>query len=242
MPRVLVMDQDPAIRLFLRRRLTKAGYSVQDAEPAEAAHQVTIEQFDLLILDVDLPGERGTNLIHTIRDASAIPVLALSNRSDEDTAITALKSGADDFIRKPFGIEELLARAENALRRRAREQGQHVRLAAGSIEIDLRHRRVYSHGVEIHLPVKEHEVLRALAKNADRVVSHSGLLGAVWGSRDLKHLPNLRLAIRALRRKLESDPDRPQHILTETRIGYCLRTQAPASRAGHRRSVEPVAK
>jgi two-component system, OmpR family, KDP operon response regulator KdpE len=242
MPRVLVMDQDPAIRLFLRRRLTKAGYSVQDAEPTEAVCQETIAQFDLLILDLDLPKGSGANLIRSVRDLSEIPVLALSTRNEETAAIAALTSGADDFIRKPFGIEELLARAENALRRRAREKGQHVRLAAGSIEIDLRHRRVYSDGAEIHLPVKEHEVLRALAENADRVVSHSDLLGAVWGSRDLKHLPNLRLVIRALRRKLEPDPDRPQHILTETRIGYCLRTRARATRARRLRSIGPVAK
>lgn len=242
MARVLVMDQDPAIRLFLRRRLTKAGYSVQDAEPTEAVCRESIEQFDLLILDLDLPEGSGANLISTIRDASTIPILALSNRYEEAAAIAALRSGADDLIRKPFGVGELLARAENALRRRAREQGQHVRLAAGSIEIDLWHRRVYSQGVEVHLPLKEYEALRVLAENADRVVGHNDLLGAVWGSRDLKHLAYLRLVIRALRRKLEPDPDRPQHILTETRIGYCLRTRARATRAGHRQSIEPVAK
>ena len=242
MPRVLVMDQDPAIRLFLRRRLTQAGYSVQDSESTEPTCGDGIQQFDLLILDLDLPGGSGTTLIRTIRDVSAIPILALSIRNDERAAITALKCGADDLIRKPFGIEELLARAENALRRRAREQGQHVRLAAGSLEIDLWHRRVYSRRAEVHLPAKEYGVLRVLAENADRVVSHSDLLGAVWGSRDLKRLPHLRLAIRALRRKLEPDAARHEHILTERRIGYCLRTQASASRAGHLRNIQPDTK
>jgi two-component system, OmpR family, KDP operon response regulator KdpE len=236
------MDRDPAIRLWLRRRLAKAGHSVQDVEPGEVIPEESVRQFDLLILDVDLPEEGGVNLIRAIRDASAMPILALSSRGDEDTAITALKTGADDLVRKPFGIEELLARAENALRRRAREQGQHVRVAAGSIEIDLWHRRVYSQGVEVHLPVKEYEVLRVLAENADRVVARNDLLGTVWGDPDLKRLWYLRQAIRALRRKLEPYPSRPQYILTETCVGYRLWTQAPAGSSGHRRSLEPVEK
>jgi two-component system, OmpR family, KDP operon response regulator KdpE len=226
------MDQDPAIRLFLRRRLVEAGHSVRDAEPDAPPPAKSGRKFDLLILDMDLPTERGTDLIRNIRDTSAVPILALSSRGDEEAAITALKCGADDFIQKPFSIRELLARVENALRRRAREEGQYVRLATGNLEIDLRHRRVYSYGAEVHLPVKEYEVLRVLAENADRVVSHHNLLRAVWDCRDHKHLTYLRLVIRALRRKLEPEPDRPQHILTETRIGYCLRTRARRTRAG----------
>jgi two-component system KDP operon response regulator KdpE len=242
MPRVLVADQDPAIRLLLRRCLVKAGHSVRDIEPGAANREESFRQFDLLILDVDLPGQSGSGLIRGIRDCSAIPILALSGRSDEATAIEALKSGADDLIRKPLGTGELVARAENVLRRRAREQGQHVRLEAGSIEIDLWHRRVYSRGVEVRLPAKQHEVLRALAENADRVVSRNELLGRVWGVSDLKRLYYLRQVIRALRRKLEPDPARPQYILTETCIGYRLITQAPARGAGRARGTEPVTK
>jgi two-component system KDP operon response regulator KdpE len=242
MPRVLVMDQDPAIRLWLRRRLVKAGHSVQEVEPGGVTREECVRQFDLLILDVDLPGETSVNLIRAIRDASAIPILALSSRSDEDTAIATLKSGADDLIRKPFGIGELIARAENALRRRAREQGQHVRVAAGNIEIDLWHRRVHSRGVEVHLPVKEYEVLRVLAENTDRVVTRDDLLGTVWGDAGPKRFWHLRQAISRLRRKLEPDPSRPRYILTETCVGYRLQTQAPTRLADPWLSAEPANK
>ena len=242
MPRVLVMDQDPAIRVLLRRCFVKAGYSVQDVQPGAVNREESFGQFDLLILDVDLPGESESELIRGIRNCSAIPILALSSRSDEATAIEALKSGADDFIRKPLGTGELIARAETALRRRAREKGQHVRLAAGSIEIDLWHRRVYLQGVEVPLPAKQHEVLRALAENADRVVGRDDLLGGVWGVSDLKRLHYLRQVIRALRRKLEPDPARPRYILTETCVGYRLRTQAPARRCADPRPIAEPAK
>ena len=237
MPRILVVDKDPAIRLLLRRRLTKAGSAVEDIELTECMNGACLRQFDLLILDIDPPGEHGAELIRRVRDQSQVPIVALSVRGDEDATIVALRSGADDFVRKPFGIEELLARVENALRRRARQQGQYVRVSAGTIEIDLWHRRVYAGGSEIHLPAKEHEVLRLLAENADRVVAHDDILTAVWGDNGNGRLSYLRMMIRALRRKLEPDPARPRHILTETRIGYRLQTRSPADHPNNLRSV-----
>ena len=220
-PSILVVDEDPAIRLLLRRGLNAAGYRVRDAAPAQTEPGFLAKpEFDLLILDIDAAACGGTETIRNLRQHSAVPIVALSARQDERASVAALDSGADDYVRKPFGREELLARIRNALRRRAAEQGKPVPLNSGDLEIDLLHRRVRRQGQEVKLSAKPYAVLRLLAENAGKVLTHAELLRAVWGERHAGRVPYLRLAIRTLRRQLETDPAHPRILVTETRVGY----------------------
>lgn len=226
-PRVLVIDDDPAIRRLLRQVLTTAGYRVRDAVPGQdALERVAERQFDLLILDIDETAGLGADPIGVLRGLSPVPIVALSVRGDDDAAATALEKGADDFVRKPFGLNELLARITTALRRRARERGKPALFSTGDLEIDLLHRRIRVCGQEIHLSVKRYEVLQVLAEGAGKVLTHEAILRAVWGARHAERVEYLRVAIRDLRRKLEADPAHPRYILTEPRVGYRLETGA----------------
>jgi two-component system, OmpR family, KDP operon response regulator KdpE len=221
-PSVLVADDDPAVRLLLRRELTAAGYRVQAVEPSQRAlRSITERQFDLLILDIDAAAG-GPEAIRIAREMSTVPILALSVRADEDATIEALEKGADDYVRKPFGVKELLARVKNVLRRRTREQGKPALLVTGDLEIDLLYRRVRLRGQEVHLPVKLYEVLRVLAEGVGRVRTREEILRAVWGARRAERIEYLRSAIRELRRKLEADPAHPRYIVTEMGVGYRL--------------------
>jgi len=180
-PRVLIIDDDPAIRRLLRRVLTTAGYRVENVDAGEGALVLVVErQFDLLILDIDEPAGIGPNPIGVLHDLSRAPILVLSVRGDEDAAASALENGADDYVRKPFGLNELLARVKTALRRRARERGKFPLLSIRDLEIDLLHRRIRLRGEEIHLPVKRYEVLQVLAESAGKVLTHQAILRAVW--------------------------------------------------------------
>ena len=220
-PSILVVDEDPAIRLLLRRGLNAAGYRVRDAAPAQTEPGFLARlEFDLLILDIDAAACGGTEMIRNLRQHSAVPIVALSARQDEGASVAALDSGADDYVRKPFGREELLARIRNVLRRRAVEQGRPVLLISGDLEIDLVHRRVRRQGQEVKLSAKPYAVLRLLAENAGKVLTHAELLCAVWGEQHAGRVPYLRLAIRTLRRHLETDPAHPRILVTETRVGY----------------------
>ena len=220
-PSILVVDEDPAIRLLLRRGLIAAGYRVRDAAPAQVGPGFLAKaEFDLVILDIDAAACGGTETIRNLRQHSAVPIVALSARQDERASVAALDSGADDYVRKPFGREELLARIRNALRRRAVEQGRPVLLISGDLEIDLVHRRVRRRGQEVKLSAKPYAVLRLLAENAGKVLTHAELLRAVWGERHTGRVQYLRLAIRTLRRQLETDPTHPRILITETRVGY----------------------
>ncbi len=222
-PSILVLDEDPAIRLLLRRALNVAGYRVQDADPAGGAPgSIAKDEFDLLILDIDAAASGGIEAIRNVRERSPIPIVALSARRDEGATVDALDSGADDYVRKPFNSEDLLARIRNALRRRAVEQGKPGPFVTGDPEIDLSHRRVRSRGREVHLPATPYDVLRVLAENAGKVMTHEELLRAVWGEQCLGRVQYLRLAIRTLRSQLETDPAHPRLIVTETRVGYRL--------------------
>jgi two-component system KDP operon response regulator KdpE len=224
-PRVLVIDDDPAIRRLLRQVLTRAGYRVEDLAPAQGAVvRVAERPFDLLILDIDEPAGIGPDPIGVLRDLSPASILALSVRDDENAAASALENGADDYVRKPFGLNELLARVKIALRRKARERGKPALFSTGDLEIDLLHRRIRLRGQEIHLPVKRYEVLRVLAEGAGKVLTHETILRAVWGPRHAERVEYLRVAIRDLRRKLEADPCHPRYIVTEQRVGYRLET------------------
>ena len=230
-PSVLIIDEDPAVRLLLRRTLATAGYRVADIVPGPGGlERLAGDLFDLLILDIDLPESCNGGAIRAVRAVSAVPILALSIRDDEHSTVDALESGADDYIRKPFNINELLARVKNALRRRARQRNKSALLVTGDLEIDLLYHRVRSRGRNVHLSLKPYEVLRVLAKGAGKAITHEEIIHAVWGARRGNRLQYLRLAIRELRRKLEVDPAHPRHILTETRVGYRLEVQGRPER------------
>lgn len=228
-PRILIIDDDAAIRRLLRRWLAGAGYRVQDIASDRGAHRFVAErQFDLLILDIDPPTSRGPEAIRILRALFPIPILALSVRGDEDTIADALDSGADDYIRKPFSVKELLARVKNALRRRARESGKPAQIRTGDLEIDLLLRRVRLRGLEVHLPAKLYEVLRILAEGAGNIISHKEILTAVWGPRCVDRIDYLRHVIQQLRCRLETDPAHPKYVLTKPQFGYYLDMQRRA--------------
>jgi two-component system, OmpR family, KDP operon response regulator KdpE len=232
-PRVLVLDDDVAMRRLLRRQLTTACYRVQDVAASQTVlKRITEREFDLLILDMDSTATGCQGAIRIVRDVSSIPILALSVRRDEEALVDALNSGADDYVQKPFGSKELLARVRNALRRRARQRGKPDRIVTAEFELDLAYRRVHVRGSEVHLPRKHYEVLRVLAEGAGRVLTHKQILRAVWGSGRPHQIGYLRLAIRELRRKLEVDPAHPRYILTEIGVGYRLETQRLSKLAG----------
>jgi two-component system, OmpR family, KDP operon response regulator KdpE len=222
-PRALVIDDDPAVRLLLRRELTAAGYRVWAREPSPAAlASIAESRMDLLILDIDAAAIGGADAIRSARKASPVPIIAVSARSNVDATVVALEKGADDCIRKPFSTDELLARANNALRRRALEVGRPTELVNGDLEIDLLHDRVRLRGCAVQLPVKPYEVLRVLAESTGRVVTHQEILRAVWDQPTTEHVGYVRVAVRTLRRILEEDSARPRYILTEPGLGYRL--------------------
>jgi two-component system, OmpR family, KDP operon response regulator KdpE len=222
-PSILVIDDDPAIRRMLRQLLAGAGYRVQDATPGEAAlERVAERRFNLPIVDIDEPPGIGPGLIRIMRSLSPAPILALSVRSDESAAVSALQNGADDYVRKPFGGDELLARVMTALRRTAREQGKPPALVTGDLEINLLLRRIRLRGREVRLSVKLYEVLRVLAEKPGRVLTHEEILRRVWGRQSAKRVDYVRVAVRKLRRQLEIDPSHPRYLVTEPGIGYRL--------------------
>ncbi len=232
--RILVIDEDPGVRRLLRRALTAAGYRVHDAQPgADLANRIAGGVLDLLVLCIDSPECGGPAAIRVVREGSSVPIVALSVRGDEETAVQALHLGADDYVQKPFRVNELLARVTNALRRRAQELGRPALVVSDDLEVDLLRRRVCLRGQAVHLPLKSFEVLRVLAESAGKVLTHKQLLCAVWGPRRVDQVAYLRIAIRTLRNKLEADPAHPAHILTETGVGYRLdirsRTQTSAA-------------
>jgi two-component system, OmpR family, KDP operon response regulator KdpE len=186
----------------------------------DLSHLVAQADIDAVILDIDAADPGGAALIRAVRCVSSVPIIALSARSDEESAVGALKSGADDFVRKPFSLGETLARVETTLRRVRRRRGQSPMFVSGDLEVDFVGHRVWSRNQEVHLGPKQFEVLRVLADNAGKVVPYNKIQIRVWGEAELTRLLHLRLAIRGLRTKLEETPSKPRHILTEPRIGY----------------------
>ena len=222
-PYVLVFDNDPGIRFYLHKNLKANGYVVADAASGRTVLRAVMEAVpDLIVLGLEPPDMDGMGLVRSVRRASPLPIVALSARGDEDVAVEALESGADDFIRKPFGIREFVARVRNALRRTAQARGELPLFVAGDLEIDFLRRHVHARGREVHLSKIEYDVLRLLAQRGGQVLTHRELLEAVWGPMRANRVQYLRVAISTLRRKIEGDPARPRHILTEPRIGYRL--------------------
>jgi two-component system, OmpR family, KDP operon response regulator KdpE len=223
--RVLVVDDEQAIRRFLRAALDAHGYVVSDAAGGEDAIRAVIaNRPDVVILDLGLPDLEGTEVTRRLREWSTIPIIILSVREQEADKIAALDAGADDYLTKPFGIGELMARMRVVLRRVA-ETETSASFQIGDLVVDLARRRVTVRGEEISLTPTEYDLLRLLVQHAGKVLIHRQLLRQVWGTEYESGLHLLRVNISNLRRKLESDPTRPRYILTEPGVGYRLRSE-----------------
>lgn len=220
--RVLVVDDEPPIRKLLRMGLSAHGYQVLEAANGKAALDMLGQGADLIILDLGLPDTQGHELLRAIRARSeSVPIVVLSSRDDEAGKVEALDFGADDYVTKPFGMDELLARMRAALRHQLQIQGERPIFRVGELSIDLVRRLVKVGGKEVKLSPKEYELLRVLVQHAGKVLTHRFLLGQLWD--DLTDAQYLRVYVRQLRQKIEPDPERPQYILTETGIGYRMR-------------------
>ncbi|HEU4987745.1 MAG TPA: response regulator [Rhizobiaceae bacterium] len=221
--RILIVDDEPPIRRLLRTSLASQGFQVTEAATGrEALVEIKRTEPDLVILDLGLPDLQGNDLIRLLRDqGSSLPILVLSSRTDERGKVEALDLGADDYVTKPFGTDELLARIRAALRHRLQQQGEQPVFRSGDLSVDLVRRVVRVREVEVKLSPKEYDILRALVAHAGKVLTHRMLLKEVWGGEtDVQYL---RIYIRQLRQKIEADPEQPHLILTETGVGYRLR-------------------
>lgn len=222
-PIVVIVEDEPGIRRFVRTALEAAGCSVIEAGTAERARiEMAARKPDLLILDLGLPDDDGLTVLSALRTWSSIPVLILSARSDEHDKVAALDGGADDYLTKPFGIAELQARVRALLRRTLRPAEGSARVSFGDIEVDLARRSVTRGGAPVHLTPIEFKLLAHLLTHAGRVLTHRQLLTTVWGPNHVEHNHYLRVYMGGLRRKLEANPGFPVHILTESGVGYRL--------------------
>jgi two-component system KDP operon response regulator KdpE len=225
-PTIVVIEDDPAIRLFLRTGLTTHDFRVFETDRGrQGIVEAGVRKPDLVILDLGLPDMDGGEVIKAIRSWSAMPIIILSARSGEQQKIDALDAGADDYLTKPFGLGELLARIRVALRHRHRGEGegQHDVFTSGDLQVDLAKRQVFVGGQEIHLTPLQYRLLSVLVNNSGKVLTQQYLLKEVWGPsyRDNPHY--LRIYMSQLRHKLEADPTRPVHLQTESGIGYRLK-------------------
>jgi two-component system KDP operon response regulator KdpE len=222
-PVVLVVDDEVQIRRFLRAGLELDGFVVEDAETgADALKSVTLKQPDLVILDLGLPDMDGGDVLERLRSWSTVPLIVLSVRSNESEKVRLLESGADDYVVKPFGMAELLARAHAAMRRQVRATTGEPVVKAGPLTIDLAARIVMLNSTRVTLTPKEYRLLQLLAQHAGNVVTHQYLLKEVWGSPHMHDTHYLRIFVRKLRQKIEQDPTQPQILLTELGVGYRL--------------------
>ena len=221
--KVLIVDDEPAIRRFLRIGLGSQGYQMVEAESAQAAlDAVRQRKADLVVLDLGLPDMDGLEVIRRIRNAgSMLPIIILSSRDNEAAKVQALDLGADDYVTKPFGIDELLARIRAAQRHQLQQQGERPLFRTADLTVDLVRRIVTVRGQEVKFTPREYDLLRLLVAHAGKVLTHSMILREVWGpATDVQYL---RIYIGALRQKIELDTDKPEYILTETGVGYRLR-------------------
>jgi two-component system, OmpR family, KDP operon response regulator KdpE len=220
--KVLVIDDEPPIRKLLRMGLGTQGYQTIDAPDAKTALEAISAKPDLVILDLGLPDMQGLELLRQIRARREdVPIVVLSSRGDEAAKVEALDLGADDYVTKPFGMEELLARVRTALRHQLQVQGERPVFKFGDLSVDLVRRTVKIKDQEVKLSPKEYELLRVLVQHAGKVLTHKFLLNQLWAVPiDAQYL---RVYVRQVRNKIEPNPARPQYILTETGIGYRLR-------------------
>ena len=221
--KVLVVDDEPPIRKLLRMGLGTQGYQTLDAPNAKTALELMASKPDLVILDLGLPDMQGLELLREIRARKDnVPIVVLSSRDDEAAKVVALDLGADDYVTKPFGMEELLARIRAALRHQLQVQGEKPVFKLGDLSVDLVRRIVKVRGKEVKLSPKEYELLRIMVQHAGKVLTHKFLLKELWATPiDAQYL---RVYVRQLRHKIEPDPAQPRYILTETGIGYRLKS------------------
>lgn len=220
--RVLIVDDEPPIRKLLRMGLGTHGYDVLEAPNGKAGLELLAQNPDLIILDLGLPDIDGLELLRVIRERNeGVPIVVLSSRGDEAGKVQALDFGADDYVTKPFGMDELLARMRAALRHQLQVQGERPIFHVGDLSVDLVRRVVKIGEEEIKLSPKEYDLLRLMVQHAGKVLTHRFLLSEIWdGLTDTQYL---RVYVRQIRQKIEKNPERPQYILTETGIGYRLR-------------------
>jgi len=221
--RILIVDDEPAILRFLRAGLGSQGYVVVEATTGQGALDAVRQgRADLMVLDLGLPDIDGLDVIRCIRNAGTmLPIIVLSSRESEAAKVTALDLGADDYVTKPFGIEELLARVRAAQRHQLQQQGEKPLFRTGDLTVDLVRRIVTVRSHKVKFTPREYDLLRLLVAHAGKVLTHNMILREVWGpNTDVQYL---RIYIRALRQKIERDTEKPEYILTETGVGYRLR-------------------
>jgi two-component system KDP operon response regulator KdpE len=220
--RILIIDDEKQIRRMLKTALTGFGYDIAEASSGqEGLNQTTMFHPDLIILDLGLPDLDGVEVVRRLREWTEVPIIILSVREQENDKIKAFDAGADDYVTKPFGMGELLARIRVALRHAAKTEDEPV-LTFGELTVDLARRRVILRGEELKLTPTEYEILKHLALHAGKVVTHRQLLKAIWGPNYQDETHYRRIYIGQLRRKIEADPSQPSYIVTESGVGYRL--------------------
>jgi two-component system KDP operon response regulator KdpE len=225
-PLVLVVEDEPQMRRFLRVSLASAGYEVVESETgADGLAQAAARTPDIVLLDLGLPDQDGLNVTARLREWSKAPIIVISARGREQDKVAALDQGADDYLTKPFGVGELLARIRVALRHSTTAGGRESEFVAGDLKVDFARRQVRVGPDEIHLTPIEYKLLVLLAQNAGRVVTHRQLLREVWGPNSVEHTHYLRVYMGQLRHKLEKNPSRPEYLVTEPGVGYRLRVR-----------------
>jgi two-component system KDP operon response regulator KdpE len=225
-PVVLVIEDEAQMRRFLRASLVGNGYQVHECETAaDGLAQAAARNPDLVLLDLGLPDQDGLVVTERLRQWAKMPIIVLSARGKEEDKIQALDAGADDYLTKPFGIGELLARIRVALRHSARSESGESQFTIGDVKVDLARRQVTKGADEVHLTPIEYKLLATLIKYGGRVITHRQLLREVWGMNSTEQTQYLRVYMAQLRHKLESNPSRPQFLTTEPGVGYRLRTR-----------------
>ncbi|MBI3949759.1 MAG: response regulator transcription factor [Acidobacteria bacterium] len=227
-PLILVVDDEPQLLRVMRASLPARGFDVRGAASGEEAlDEINKEMPDLIILDLMLPGLSGLDVCRRVREVSTAPIIVLSAKGSETDKVAALNLGADDYVTKPFGMEELLARIRAVLRRSMVWEADGPILTVGDLTIDIDKRQVIVVGTEVKLTPKEFDVLKYLVSHAGKVVTHRALLQAVWGWESSDQVEYLRVFINQLRRKIELDPRHPRYILTEPWVGYRFNPHEP---------------
>ena len=223
--RVLIIEDDAAIRRFLRNTFRVQDYEIHEAGTGRDGLTLCKQlKPEIVILDLGLPDGDGIEVIKRVRAFSSVPILVLSSRSDEASKVMALDLGADDYVSKPFGIDELMARLRTALRHKLATEGSVPLFSTGGLDVDLTHRIVSVDGKVVKLSRKEYDILRELVVHAGKVLTHGHLLKTAWGSENID-VQYLRVYIRQIRQKLEASPEQPRYILTEPGVGYRLQLQ-----------------
>ena len=225
---VLLIEDEAEIRRFLRTTLPPCGYRLYEATTgSDGLAQASARNPDLILLDLGLPDMNGTTVIEKIRAWSNLPIIVLSARDQEQAKVEAFDIGADDYVTKPFGMDELLARMRAALRHANRPAGDQIDAVCtfGDLSVDLGRRQVFVSGAEVHLTPIEYKLLTTLVRYAGKVVTHRQLLKEVWGPLHIEEGHDVRVYMRQLRSKVEADPAQPRHLVTELGVGYRLRTE-----------------